>query len=38
MHSIRAKELLGEHQLKPEDAKKVRLEILKFLSSTEKDI
>ena len=37
-HSIRAEELLGEHQLKPEDAKKVRLEVLKFLSNTEKDI
>ena len=37
-HSVRADELLGEHQLKPEDAKKVRLEILKILSNTEKDI
>ena len=37
-HSIRAEELLGEHQLKPKDANKVRLEVLKFLSSTEKDI
>ena len=37
-HSIRAEELLGEHQLKPEDAKKVRLEVLKFLSNTEKDL
>ena len=33
-HSIRAEELLG----KPEDAKKVRLEVLKFFSNTEKDI
>ena len=37
-HSIRAEELLGEHQLKPEDAKKVWLEVLKFLLNTEKDI
>ena len=37
-HSIRAEELLGEHQLKPEEAKKVWLEASKFLSSTEKDI
>ena len=37
-HSIRAEELLGEHQLKPEDAKKVQFEASKFLSSTEKDI
>ena len=37
-HSIRAEELLGEHQLKPEDAKKVRIELLKFLSNTEKDL
>ena len=37
-HSIRAEELLGEHQLKPEDAKKVQLEVLKFLSNNEKDI
>ena len=37
-HSIRAEELLGEHQLKPEDAKKMQLEVLKFLSNTEKDI
>ena len=28
----------GEHQLKPEDAKKVRLKVLKFLSGTKKDI
>ena len=33
-HSIRAEVLLG----KPEDAKKVRLEVLKFFSNTEKDI
>ena len=33
-HSIRAEELLGEHQLKPEDAKKMLLEVLKFLSNT----
>ena len=37
-HSIRAEELPGEHQLKPEDAKKVRLKVLKFLSGTKKDI
>ena len=37
-HSIRDEELLGEHQLKPEDANKVQLEVLKFLSNTEKDI
>ena len=37
-HSIRAEELLGEHQLKPENPRKVRLEVLKFLSSTKKDI
>ena len=37
-HSVRADELLGEHQLKPEDAKKVRLEVLKFSLSTKKDI
>ena len=37
-HSIRPEELLGEHQLKPEDAKKVQLEVLKFLSNAEKDI
>ena len=33
----RTEELLGEHQLKPEDAKKVQLEVLKCLSSTVKD-
>ena len=37
-HSIRAEELLGEHQWKPKDAKKVWLDVLKFLSNTEKDI
>ena len=37
-HSIRVEELLREHQLKPKDAKKVWLEVLKLLSSTEKDI
>ena len=37
-HSIRAEELLGKHQLKPEGVKKVRIEVLKFLSSTEKNI
>ena len=36
-HSIRDEELLGEHQLKPEDAKKVQLEVSKFLSNTEKE-
>ena len=35
---LRAEELLGEHQLKPEDAKKVRLEVLKLLLGTEKGI
>ena len=37
-HSKRAKELLEEHKLKPEDAKNVRLVVLKFSSNTEKNI